>query len=210
MRTHPPEQRPPLVRSTLDVAIWLIVKAAAERVALDPRRLNLLLYLSQASYAAAHEGAALIPAVFIATEEGPSEPTITLTLQAGLNAPPEPVITDAATLVLDEIWRRYGAMPLTALQRLVAADGAWKLVLDRNKGGEISRDLMRQAYTKPKPMRRSTEAGPTPSKPAVGQKRSQPASTGVEREPLPRFMLDGRAVSRWQPKRRVSPGEGKI
>ncbi len=57
----------PAVRSTLDVALWLMARADSAGERLQPQKLQRLLYLSQAHYAGAHDGAKLMPAVFLAT-----------------------------------------------------------------------------------------------------------------------------------------------
>lgn len=198
---HPPARRPPVIGSALDAAIWFILKSASARVALDPRKLNLLLYLAQAGYAAAHDGAALMPAVFIAHEEGPREPNVTMALQAGLAAPPEPDIAGVGQRILDTMWERYGVMPLVGLQRLVAADGLWKATLEKVPGGEITREAMRQAYARPKASG-AMRPRPAPT-PGAAARPSQPA------DPLPRFTLDGREIRRWKPKRHVDPASLK-
>ncbi|MCW5729774.1 MAG: hypothetical protein KIT20_03375 [Alphaproteobacteria bacterium] len=194
---HPPDRRPPVIPSALDAAIWFILKSAAERQPLDPQKLNLLLYLGQASYAAAHDGAALMPGVFLAHEDGPREPNVTMALQAGLAAPPEPVLPGVGARILATLWDRYGVMPMIGLQRLVAADGLWKSTLQKIPGGEITREAMRHAYAQPR-----TAQAP---RQRAGANRSATAASLHRADPLPRFTLDGREIKRWKPKRRIDP-----
>lgn len=109
----------PAARSCLDVAIWFLVRAANERRQLPMQKLQLLLYLAQNAYEARNGGGLLMPAAFVAGEQGPSEPNVALALECGLAAPPEPQIDAGAEPVLAAIWRQYAALPAEALLRVV-------------------------------------------------------------------------------------------
>jgi|TARA_B100000029_G_scaffold295235_1_gene288570 uncharacterized phage-associated protein len=76
----------PAIRSTLDVAFWFQNRAESAGERLAPQKLQRLLYLSQAQYAAVNKGRKLMPATFIVTEYGPLEPTIYHVFE---NGPPQ-------------------------------------------------------------------------------------------------------------------------
>ena len=72
----PEHLKPPAVRSALEVALWYQARAAEAGGSLSARKLQCLLYLSQALYAAAQSGRKLMPATFVAGPDGPTEPTL--------------------------------------------------------------------------------------------------------------------------------------
>lgn len=190
----------PATRSPLDVAFWLLERAVSERQAPDLRRLRLLLYLAQAHYAGERSGAKLMPATFVADADGPIEPTVALALESGLQDPWPPELSDEVVEFLQRLWRRYGALPAVALRRLINADRIWAAALAAGTGTEITVDAMQQAYLdRPKTIRPPE----TPSPPA----EERPLSA---KEPAPdlRFTADGRAVTRWTPKRRIDKPDG--
>jgi len=233
--------KPPVIGSALEAAIWLIVKAAADKVQIDPRKLNLLLYLGQCRHMAEHDGRSLFPASFVADAEGPVEPNVTLALQMGLNAPQEPTLDEHATRQLEDVWRRFGALPAVGLMKLIAADGVWQPLAARAPGAEIQRASLAKALARPKsppsqvgaparvappPAERpraldellrmaKAEAGrldaaraadPGPAGPVAGQ-----PVAGEGRPELPKFLLDGRSVARWAPRRRIEkPAQGSL
>lgn len=190
----------PATRSPLDVAFWLLERAVSERQAPDLRRLRLLLYLAQAHYAGERSGAKLMPATFVAETDGPVEPTIALVLESGLQDPWSPQLADPIVDFLQRFWRRYGALPAVALQRLIGADRIWTAALAAGAGTEITVDAMQQAYLdRPKTARRRDETAPS------AEEQPRPA-----KEPTPdlQFTADGRAVTRWRPKRRIDKPDG--
>jgi uncharacterized phage-associated protein len=136
----------PAVRSTLDVALWLMARADSAVERLQPDKLQRLLYLAQAHYAGAHEGAKLMPAVFLATELGPLEPNIFYLLQGG---EPKMVYADPSGAVeefLMGLWDRYGPRPAEDLLTTIAADGAYALALKAGRNTEITPEIMSAGY----------------------------------------------------------------
>ena len=190
----------PATRSPLDVAFWLLERAVSDRQAPDLRRLRLLLYLAQAHYAGERSAAKLMPATFVAEADGPVEPTVALVLESGLQNPWSPELSNEVIEFLQRLWRRYGALPAVALQRLIGADRIWTAALSAGVGTEIAVDAMQQAYLdRPKAARPPEGDGPPV------EERPRPTN-----EPTPdvRFTADGRAVTRWMPKRRIDKPDG--
>ncbi len=161
-------------RTSLDVAFWLLERGARDRAVPDLVRLQYLLFLAQSDYQARH-GQPLMPASFVARAGLPMEPNVDRVLRAGIADPWSPEIDPKALEFLEDAWRRYGALPLGGLQRLVS----------KSQTPEVAK-------------RAEPPKQPTP-----------PCSNGaVELKPLPpgedvRFTADGRAVTRWKPRRRV-------
>ena len=135
----------PATRSGLDVSFWLLERAAGERIAMSLPKLRWLLYLAQAHYAIAREGAKLMPATFLVGEEGPIEPTLDLVFQAGIENPWTPSFSETAEAFLDGFWKRFGALPPIALHKLVVGDPAWKRALENGPGSEIHVEHSRPA-----------------------------------------------------------------
>ena len=112
----------PIVRSTLDVALWFTERAESGGATLSSRKLQSLLYLAQAHFANANRGRRLMPAVFLAADAGPIEPTIYHIFQDG---PPRVINTVPGAKVeafLGQIWTRYSQLPDEELSDEVAQD----------------------------------------------------------------------------------------
>lgn len=127
----------PATRSGIDVSFWLLERAASERIAMSLPKLRWLLYLAQAHYAIAREGAKLMPATFVVGEDGPLEPTLDLVFQAGLENPWSPALSETAEGFLEGFWKRFGALPTVALHKLVLGDPSWKRAQENGPGSEI-------------------------------------------------------------------------
>lgn len=172
-----------MVRSGVDVALWFVARAEEARVFLPAKKLQQLMYLAQAVFAGRAGGRKLMPATFLAGEQGPYEPNILIMLDAGLATTPRPMIAKSAKSLLEIIWREYGVQTPQQLSRLIAADGLWRSTFERGANSEVTIDAMRRAYA---PARSA----------ATGPARPSEAATV-------RFTLDGRPVVKWAPKRRI-------
>jgi uncharacterized phage-associated protein len=147
----------PATRSGIDVSFWLLERAAAERIAMSLPKLRWLLYLAQAHYAIARDGAKLMPATFLVGDDGPIEPTLDLVFQAGIENPWSPTLSDTAEAFLEGFWKRFGALPAIALHKLVVGDPAWRKAQENGPGSEIAVDHHRAI---PKPAVDRTAAHP--------------------------------------------------
>ena len=180
----------PACRTGLDVAFWLLEKAMLDGAEFSLPRLRWLLYLAQAEFAAAFAGRKLMPATFLALDDGPLEPTIDQVLGSGLNSPWSPEIDGTAQRFLDGFWQKRNMLPTAALQRLARADGAYQAAIRKASRSEIE-----FAAPPPRAMPRLAPVEPSPPPP------SKPPVDGGD----VRFTGDGRAVTRWQPRRRIEP-----
>jgi len=129
--------------STFDVAFWFSDQALNENEYLQPQKLHRLLYLSQGFYAIAYDGQKLMPAVFVAEEMGPIEPTL---FQAFANGRPdievELFLPSDVELFLNSIWRRFGHLKTEQLSKLTTKNAAYALALRKGPGTEILLDAM--------------------------------------------------------------------
>ena len=73
----------PASATSLDVAVWFLDRARADDTYLQPRKLQCLLFLAQAHFAAAYGGRPLMPSFFIVDEGGPMDPNLYRILENG-------------------------------------------------------------------------------------------------------------------------------
>ena len=137
----------PAIRSTLDVAFWFQNRAQSAGERLAPQKLQRLLYLSQAQYAAANQGRKLMPATFVVTEYGPLEPTIYHVFE---NGPPQlksrsPSARVEAFLLI--IWQRFGSHTAEDLLAIIKSDGVYSETLEeQGRNAELIIESLAAAY----------------------------------------------------------------
>ena len=140
---------PSAVNSAFDVAFWFADTALEQNEYLQPQKLHRLLFLSQAYYAVAHDGAKLMPAVFVAEEMGPVEPNVYKAFSKGRpNMDAELFLPHEVETFLDNIWRRFGHQSAENLTRLARGTLAYKKALKRGRRGEISLEAMRLSFSR--------------------------------------------------------------
>jgi len=136
-----------VVNSTFDVAIWFADQALNENEYLQPQKMHRLLYLSQAFYAIAFGGNKLMPAVFVADDQGPIEPTVYHAFSRGRpDVDVELFLPSDVELFLSSIWRRFGHLKPEQLARLTNANTAFSLALRKGKRTEITLESMIAAF----------------------------------------------------------------
>lgn len=202
----------PATRSGIDVSFWLLERAASERIAMSLPKLRWLLYLAQAHYAIARDGAKLMPATFLVGDDGPVEPTLDLVFQAGIENPWSPALSDTAEAFLEGFWKRFGALPAIALHKLVVGDPAWRKAQENGPGSEIAVDLhraaARPANTGPRAPVQSASGGAARRRPLAPPAELPPFEEAV-RQKIAEHAIDAahpltRAVRTAQPAR---PGQ---
>ncbi len=138
---------PAAVDSSLDVVCWFLNRAMAEREYLQPQKMHRLLYLAQAYYAVAYHGRKLMPAMFVADEPGPVEPTIFRLFDGGPpQIEPRP-IADHVDHFLDSVWRRFGAHSVDHLSKLTKGHAPYLEARRRGVRAEIALEAMRKFYS---------------------------------------------------------------
>jgi len=137
---------PPAARTALDVAIWFLDRARAADSHLPFQKLHRLLYLAQSVYAA-QTGGALMPAIFLAEEAGPTEPNLQRLLADGR---PKDILVEApigqVRDFLESIWERYAHMPVERLNDQVSKNQAYR---DTARGYVIDTAAMATAIAVP-------------------------------------------------------------
>ena len=117
---------PPIVSSTFDIAHWFFQRGELDRIFVSPLKLQRLLYLAQSRYAGQHDGAPLMPSVFVVSEVGPLEPNLYRAIE---HEPPKVSVHDLPEKIMafvESIWRTYGSREIEALNREAMRDTAFK------------------------------------------------------------------------------------
>lgn len=137
----------PAAATSLDVAIWFFERARAEDTYLQPRKLQCLLFLGQAHYAASFSGRRLMPSVFVFDDGGPMDPNV---YRAFENGRPDFTVTplsDTVTAFLDAIWRRYRTADPLRLDHVIASHGKAEGAIQRRDGSEVTLAAMRRMFS---------------------------------------------------------------
>jgi uncharacterized phage-associated protein len=199
----------PAIRSTLDIVLWYEKKAVSAATDLPPQNLQKLLYLSQTLYAARHEGAKMMPATFLATSAGPIEPDVFLILEQGISEIEPVVPSESVKVILEEVWDTCGALSIEQLDHMLAYDTAFKAASARERNSEILIDEMATSFQSGlRIAEMQDEEGTFPDGSSFRPEHKSLDAAPSEAQEV-RFTADGRSVTRWTPKRKVSRKEIK-
>lgn len=138
---------PAAVDSVFEVAFWFNDRALNDNEYLQPTKLQYLLFLAQAYYAVAYDGKRLVPAIFVADEIGPLEPSIYAAYNRGRpNLVIECRFDDDTASFVDSIWRRFGHHSTEYLAKLCCRNPAYKAALRRGRRAEIPLSDIRKSF----------------------------------------------------------------
>lgn len=186
---------PTAVESCFEVAFWLLDRATEDGEYLQPQKMHRMMFLSQAYYGALQNRAKLMPAIFVAAEEGPIEPTIYKAFARGRPMVDTGQIDEVPRHVLDSVWRQFGAHSVDYLNKQICDHAPYADAYSVGAGTEIVFDEMVDFY--------SAEGGLSRRRSrANAQQSGAPTASRVLRPKVMRTH-DGRPVSvnRWFPKR---------
>lgn len=170
----------PAAPTSFDVSIWFLDRARAEDTYLQPRKLQCLLFLAQAHFAAAKDGRVLMPSFFVMDDAGPLDPNLYRALEKGRPEVSEKALDKDVVVFLDAVWRRYRDADALRLDQMVSRRGAAEDPICDRDGGEITVAAMLRMFGR-------AETKPDNS-PAV-------AETHTGRKV---------ALQKWMPKRRLT------
>jgi uncharacterized phage-associated protein len=140
---------PAAVNSAFDIAFWFADMGCESNDYLQPQRLQHLLFLAQAYFAALHNGRKLMPACFVADELGPTEPNVYVAFSRGRpNVDASLFLPDEVIAVLRGIWRRFGHHSAERLASLVKETAAYRDAFHRGPRAEISLEAMRRSVAR--------------------------------------------------------------
>lgn len=187
--------------SPFDVAFWLLDRALEDDEYLQPQKLQRIMYLSQAYYAAATGGDRLMPCIFVTSIFGPIEPTTFRAFEFGRPNVQVHPIPESPKHFLDSVWRRFGAHTVDYLDRMIAEHPPYKEAAAVGDRTEISIESMVAYYGR----RRSRSTDDPESR---AERLAAPALDSVIR---PRVMRShkGRPVNvhSWIPTKRLGGDE---
>jgi uncharacterized phage-associated protein len=201
------------VESGFEVAFWFMERALSDGEHLQPQKLQRLMFLAQAYFAVAYGGLKLMPATFVAAEEGPIEPTLYRAFARGKPAVDLTPIEETAVHMLDSIWRQFGALSTDKLTKLVKRHPPYIDAYEEAPNSEIPLAAMAAFYGDQGLVRRKT-AEPSPAELRARQAKGGFDAPFADDTPLsvdkvlrPKVLRnhDGKPVSvkRWAPKKRV-------
>ena len=171
------------VESAFEVAFWYDDTALKYNEYLQPQKLQKLLFLSQAYFAVAFGGAKLMPAVFVAEELGPVEPTIYKAFSKGKpDIDVDLFLSQGVEAFLAGIWRRFGNQSSERLTKLTRECEAYRRAYGKGRRTEITLEAMHLSFAR---------ARETPGLDQVIKPQVMRTQTG---RPV--------AVKAWTPKRR--------
>ncbi len=189
--------RPTAVESCFEVACWFLDRAINDGEYLQPQKLHRLMFLAQGYFGVLQNGAKLMPATFIATDEGPIEPNVFRAFARGRPQVDVKPIDETPRHILDSIWRQFGAHSTEHLNKLIRRHPPYADALASSPGAEILFESMVDFYGTQGLSRRPSVAGD-----AATAEGNEPAAGKVLRPKVMRS-YNGKpvTVNRWTPKR---------
>ncbi|TAL00286.1 MAG: hypothetical protein EPO08_14085 [Rhodospirillaceae bacterium] len=183
---------PTAVESCFEIAFWFLDRALTDGEYLQPQKMQRLMFLAQAYFGVVQNGLKLMPATFVAGEEGPLEPTIYRAFARGRPMVDLKPVDETAQHVLDSVWRQFGSYSMEKLNDLVKRHPPYADAFAMAPASEIDFEAMVAFYgEKPGARRSASSASPsTPSASKVMRPKLMRNATG---KPV--------SVNRWTPKR---------
>lgn len=140
---------PAAVDSAFELAFWFCDRALNDNEYLQPIKLHYLMFLAQAYYATAYQGKKLIPAIFVAEEVGPIEPSVFRAWSLGRpKFEGKNTIHEDAAAFADSVWRRFGHHSVEHLAKFCRKTPCYLTALDRGRRAEIHLNEMISSFSK--------------------------------------------------------------
>jgi uncharacterized phage-associated protein len=194
---------PTAVETCFEAAFWFLDRALNDGEHLQPQKMQRLLFLAQAYYGVAHNGQKLMPATFVALDEGPLEPTLYRAFARGKPIVDLSPVEEKPQHLMDSIWRQFGALSADRLTKLVKRHPPYIAAFEAGPMTEISFAAMVAFYGDQGLVRRKS-AEPSPFENQAGNNGGFDAP-GIERVMRPKVARnhDGKPVNvkAWMPKR---------
>lgn len=137
----------PVIRSTLDVALWFFDQGRRQDQHLPAQKLQRLLWIAQALYAAENHGRMLMPATFVAEESGPTEPTIFHIFEDSRPPIAPRKIVPEAENFLHRVWRKYAHHSTDYLNRMMISNEVYRRAWRRERGTVIPFEAVAAHFT---------------------------------------------------------------
>lgn len=137
----------PVVGSTLDVALWFFDQSRRDEQHLPAQKLQRLLWIAQALYAAENHGRMLMPATFVAGETGPTEPTVFHVFEDSRPPIAQHRMRPEAENFLSRIWRKYGHHSPDYLNRMMSHNEVYRRAFRKEAGTVIPFETIAKHFT---------------------------------------------------------------
>ncbi len=191
--------RPTAVPSGFEVAFWFLDRAQSDGEYLQPQKLQRLMFLAQAYFGVLQGGAKLMPATFVATEDGPLEPTLFKAFARGKPAVDVAPVEELPRHIMDSVWRQFGAHSPDHLGKLIKRHAPYLDAISVGAGTEITLEAMVDFYSTDG-LTRKKGTGAT-----AGMGVTASGAPAAEKVLRPKVLRNhsGKPVSatRWMPKR---------
>src|SRR3954465_13953015 len=138
--------RPTAVASGFEVAFWFLDRAQSDGEYLQPQKLQRLMFLAQAYFGVLQRGVKLMPGTFVATADGPIEPTAFKAFARGRPMVDLDPIDEGARHILDSVWRQFGAHSTDYLAKLINKQPPYLDAFAAGPGTEITFETMIDFY----------------------------------------------------------------
>lgn len=129
---------PTAVSSSFDVAFWFIDRGRADHQQLSSLKLQRMLFLAQAYFAASTRGERLMPSVFVVTEQGPVEPNLLRLFDNTVPAIETETPRPAVVKFLEGIWQTFGGRALKELDEIVTTSPPVRDAMQAGANTEIT------------------------------------------------------------------------
>lgn len=137
----------PVVSSTFDVALWLFDQSRRDDQHLPAQKLQRLLWIAQALYAAENHGRMLMPATFVAEEYGPTEPSIFHAFEDSRPPIAQRKMVPEAENFLHRVWRKYGHHSPDYLNRMMTSNEIFRRAFRKEPGTVIPFETIAKHFT---------------------------------------------------------------
>lgn len=182
---------PTAVHTSFDVAYWFIDRASTENVPLPTMKLQRLLFLAQAYFAASTHGERLMPSVFVTAHHGPEDPNLARVFAAGQ----VPIETDtprqSVRKFLEGMWSAFGRRTIEQLDQLVVDSEPVRLASHKGPGTEIGLTAMATHFSTDRKATRVISR-------VAAVQGGATAGTGDDPVSVPKFHR-GKPVQKWLP-----------
>ncbi|MBL41256.1 MAG: hypothetical protein CMM49_01195 [Rhodospirillaceae bacterium] len=138
--------RLPKVRTSIDIASWLITRGQSAGKEITHRRLQYLIYLFFGNYFNIEFQSKLFPSTFVLSKIGPLEPNIYL-LYNKINL--EEIGSSIPENIEDyllKVWKKYEIYDVESLEKIIIENSIWKEILLQPIGSEISENLIIKSF----------------------------------------------------------------
>ncbi len=138
--------RLPSVRTSLDIASWLLIRGRSAGKEINHKKLQYLIYLAYGNYFNEKFDSKLIPATFILSKIGPIEPNIyQLFKKVNLAALGNDIPENIEKYLLN-IWKKYDKFEDDELEIIILKNKVWEQISLQPIGSEISDDLIIKSF----------------------------------------------------------------